>query len=286
MDLTNILWGLFLITFLFWTGLETPKGEIACLLHERGFMLRALLAEVVLVPILGFVLAEAFQLSGQFRTGFLLVACLPGGMMALNFVRMARGNMPLAAGLVFILNALGILVAPPVARFFFKEAGLRQPGLIAILLLFVLVAVPFYFGRIARTRGEKIVLPLGKVLNIASLLLFVAANVSAVSVRGPAIRGLDGSMVVAIILLVAGAWVISWSLSGRDLPEKKTVSITTSMRNFAIALLLCRNLPAESSVVGAIIAFNGIAVPMNMLFGLVLHWIGRPAAGRIQPRTA
>jgi len=286
MNLTEILWALFLMTFLFWTGLETPKGEIVRLLRQRGLMMRGFLAEVVLAPILGWVLAQAFQLSGEFRTGFLLVACLPGGLMALNFIRLARGNIALAAGVVFILNVLAILLAPLLVRLFFQNAGLRQPGLLAIVLLLLLVVLPFYLGRLVGEHAEKFAHPLSKALNIASLLLFVAANVTAMQVRGPAVRELETSAIGAIVLLVIGSWIISWLLGGKDLRDKKTFALMTSIRNFAVARLLCMDLDPASQLVGAVIAFSGIAVPMNMIFGLIMHWIGRPAAGRVQPRTA
>lgn len=287
MTLTVILSALFLIAFLFWAGLETPKGKIVGLLRQRGFLIRALLAEIVLVPILGLVLAQVFQLPAQFRIGFLLVACLPGGILALNFVKLARGNIPLAAGLVFILGAIAILLSPLLIRFFFPEPGLRQPGLTVSILLLLLVLAPLYAGRAVRARLETIPASLSKALNIISLLLFVAANVSAVQLRGPAVRELEASELAAIILLVVGSWIISWTLGGKDLADKKTFAITTSMRNFGIAMLICMNLDPESPIVGAIIAFNGIAVTMNMLFGIILHWVGRTTpAGRVQPKTA
>ena len=87
-------------------------------------------------------------------------------------------------------------------------------------------------------------------------------------------------------LLVCGGWIIAWSVAGPDLSARKSLAITTSMRHVGLALLLCAPLPPENGIIAAIIAFGGIALIMNFLLGLVLHWIKNPRIGHVAPRPA
>ena len=276
---------LFLITFMFWTGLEAATSEIVAATHDRNLMARAVLANVLVVPALGLALAQIFELSPVLRTEFLLIAFLPGGFLALNFVKAARGNMPFTVGLVFLLNLAAIALMPLLLRWLHVVTGLSFPGARAFGLLLVLGLAPLLLGRWVRRGSQKIAQALSRPLNILSFLLFVAANIAAIHARNPAIGALDARAMAALILLVLGSWAVAWGLGGPDLATRKSLAIATSMRNVAIILLLYAGLPADSNIIGLVIAFSGLSVPMNLLFSLVLHWIGRPS-GEVQPRTA
>jgi len=278
---------LFLVTFMFWTGLVASTSEIVAATHDRSLMARAVLVNVLVVPALGLALAQIFELSPILRTEFLLIAFLPGGFLALNFVKLGRGNMPFTVGLVFILNLAAIALMPLLLRWLRVASGLTlsSPAAHALGLLLVLGLVPLLLGRWVQRGSQKIAQALSRPLNILSFLLFVGANIAAIQARNPAIGALDARAIAALILLVLGSWVVAWGLGGPDLATRKSLAITTSMRNVGIVLLLYARLPADSEMIGLIIAFSGLSVPMNMIFSLALHRIGRPA-GEVQPRTA
>jgi predicted Na+-dependent transporter len=46
---------------------------------------RALLANFVIIPIIGIIIAQFFDLAPEIRTGFLLLVMSPGGLLALQF---------------------------------------------------------------------------------------------------------------------------------------------------------------------------------------------------------
>ncbi len=276
---------LFLITFMFWTGLEASTSEIVAATHDPNLMARAVLVNVLVVPALGLALAQIFELSPALQTEFLLIAFLPGGFLALNFAKSARGNMPFTVGLVFILNLVAIALMPLLLRWLHVVSELRFPEARAFGLLLALGLVPLLLGRWVRRGNRRITQALSRPLNILSFLLFVAANIAAIHARNPAIGALDRRAMAALILLVTGSWVVAWGLGGPDLATRKSLAIATSMRNVGIVLLLYAGLPPDSKMIGLVIAFSGISVPMNLIFSLALHWIGRPS-GEVRPRTA
>lgn len=275
---------LFVITFMFWVGLETERAQILQLVRNRFLMSRALLANLIFVPLLGFLLDAIFRLPPEISTGFLIVALTPGGLFAMNFARVAKGNIAYDVALVFVLGSISIVIAPFLAYWVSHEVPMYLPAITmgGLILLFIL---PLFLGALMRKRAERIAHRLSGPMNLISFALFISANVVAGGVRNSALRKMNAEAIAAIVLLVAGAWIIGWLLVGPELQTKKTLAIATSMRNAAIGLLICANLPSDSGILAAITAFSAISVPMNMIFAFILGRMAKRAEKReLKPR--
>src|SRR5215475_2936513 len=92
--------------------LETTRGEILGTLGNVSLTGRALLANLVLVPVLSLVLAQLFELRPEIRLGFLLLAIAPGGPFALQFARVSKGNRVLAVTLLILLSLVAVFFTP------------------------------------------------------------------------------------------------------------------------------------------------------------------------------
>ena len=103
----RILIYLFMIAYMLSVGLETKHGQIVSILGNKRLTASALLANLVLVPIAGLILTRFIPLLPDTRTGLLLLSLSPGGLFALNFARVSKGNVPLAAALLvcFLFSA-------------------------------------------------------------------------------------------------------------------------------------------------------------------------------------
>lgn len=100
----NLLSYLFIVVYMLSVPLETRSGEILQTLGNLNLMGRALLANFVIIPILGILIARFFDLPADIRTGFLLLAMAPGGLLALQFARVSKGNRVLAVALLFVFE--------------------------------------------------------------------------------------------------------------------------------------------------------------------------------------
>src|SRR5690242_10368806 len=96
----TILVHLFIVVYMFSVALETTRGQIVEQLKDPSKVGRVLLANLILVPTLGVALVHLFSMSPYVRIGFLLLALAPGGLFALQFARVAKGNLVLAVGLL------------------------------------------------------------------------------------------------------------------------------------------------------------------------------------------
>jgi predicted Na+-dependent transporter len=119
----NILSYLFVVVYMLSVPLETTRGEIVKTLGHLNLMGRALLANFVIIPIIGILIAQFFDLPREIRTGFLLLVMAPGGLLALQFARVSKGNRVFAVALLFVFCLLAILITPAVVLLVLSQRG-------------------------------------------------------------------------------------------------------------------------------------------------------------------
>ena len=266
----NILSYLFVVVYMLSVPLETTRGEIMGTLGHWNLMGRALLANFVIIPILGVVITQFLVLPSDVRIGFLLLGFAPGGLLALQFARVSKGNLVFAVALLSVFCGLAILVTPLLVYLFFprEEAGRLPFGWLTMMLL-LLTVVPLIVGRALQRLIPQHAPKLGLWLGRLSIVIFIAAAVMAGRYKTSAIKFMGANGIAAIVLLILGSWVVGWLLGGPEIRNRKVLAISSSIRNIGVCLPIASNYFAGTDVTVPIVAFSGIMIPMNMVFALV-----------------
>src|SRR5689334_12782698 len=103
MAIAKILAIVMLVSLTFGAGLQVERGHLKALLAHAGLLARALLANVVIVPLLGFVIVAALRLNPDVATGILLMAIAPGVPFILSGIQKKGGSLSFAIALAVIL---------------------------------------------------------------------------------------------------------------------------------------------------------------------------------------
>jgi BASS family bile acid:Na+ symporter len=239
---------------------------------------RALLANFVIIPILGFIIARFFDLPPDFRTGFLLLAMAPGGLLALQFARVSKGNLVFAVAVLLGFCLLAILITPLFVYWFFPREGAgRLPFGWLTMMLLLLIVVPLVVGRVLQKISPEHAPKLGLWLGRLSIVIFIVAALMAGKYKSPAIKLMGNDGIAAIVILILGAWVVGWLMGGPEIRNRKVLAISTSMRNVGVCLPIASNYFAGTEVTVPMLAFSGIMIPMNMVFAVVA---GRMLGGK------
>jgi bile acid:Na+ symporter, BASS family len=266
----NLLSYLFVVVYMLSVPLETTRGEIIKALGDFNLMGRALLANFIIIPILGIVIAGFFDLPPDIKTGFLLLAMAPGGLLALQFARISNGNRVFAVALLFIFCLLAILVTPAlVVVLSYRERAGELPFAWLILMLLLLIVVPAIVGRVLQRLIPQHAPVLGLWLGRLSIVIFIVAAVMAGRYKSPAVKLMGTNGIAAIVLLILGAWIVGWFLGGPEMRNRKVLAISSSMRNVGVCMPIATNYFAGTEVFIPMLAFSGIMIPMNMVFALV-----------------
>lgn len=274
----NLLSYLFVVLYMFSVPLESTRGEIIRYFKDINLMGRALVANFVIIPILGFIIARFFDLPPDFRIGFLLLAMAPGGLLALQFARVSKGNRVFAAALLLVFCLLAILITPLFVYWFFPREGTgRLPFGWLTMMLLLLIVVPLVVGRVLQRIIPEHAPKLGLWLGRLSIVIFIVAALMAGKYKSPAIKLMGHEGIAAIVLLILGAWVVGWLMGGPEIRNRKVLAISSSMRNVGVCLPIASNYFAGTEVTVPILAFSGIMIPMNMVFAVVT---GRMLGGK------
>jgi predicted Na+-dependent transporter len=266
----NFLAYAFIAIYMLAVALETKPGEVMTELRDRRRMGVALLANIVIVPVLVFALVRLLRLEADIRIGIMMLAVSPGGLFALQFARVSKANRVFAVALLIVLSVVAILITPFLASWFFSKPSAESGPFIWLVVLFLLlVAVPLIVGRELQKLIPELAPKLGRWLGVLSIVIFIITALMTGRFKTPAIKALGADGIVAIVVLTIICWIVGWVLGGPEIKNRKVLAISTAMRNFGICVPLADHYFPGTEVLAPILAFSGIAIPMNMVFALV-----------------
>ena len=227
----KILSYFFVVVYMVSVTMESTQGEIRTMLKDRRRMGFALLANIVIVPILAFVLVRLLPLRPDIRIGVMMLAISPGGVFALQFARISKGDRVFAVALVIVLLVLAIFTTPLLAHWFFWREGEGGLFLRLVLLFLLLVAVPLILGRELQKRFSKIAPKLGRWLGLLSIVIFTITALMTGRFKTHAIKALGTDGTTAIIVLTVVCWIVGWVMGGPEIRNRKVLAISTAMRH-------------------------------------------------------
>jgi predicted Na+-dependent transporter len=111
-QLTNVLVTVTLVEMMAATGLGVTFGDLARVARDWRLVVRAALANYVLVPAATVGLLLLFGAQPAVAVGFLILAVCPGAPYGPPFTAIAKGNVAVAVGLMLLLAASSALLAP------------------------------------------------------------------------------------------------------------------------------------------------------------------------------
>ena len=110
-----------------------------------------LIAQLALLPIIGFGLASIFPLTPELAVGLMILAACPGGPTSNLLTYLARGKVALSITLTAVSSLITVLTIPLVVnlamqRFAGEGAALQLPFLTTVIQIAVITVIPVGLG--------------------------------------------------------------------------------------------------------------------------------------------
>ena len=256
----------FLVSMSLSIGLEITRREVAGLLRDKGLLLRALAANIVLVPLLGVILVWIWPMPRDFEIAFLLLAAAPGAPSAIRYTRNEREDAPFAAGLAMLLICAAIVFTPVLVEIILPlETRVTIPyDQIATVLVLYIISPAAIGVTLQRWPEESDMI--GRVSFISARLFFAAWMVLTFFEQSRATRRMGVRTLAAMVCLIAGSMILGWLLGGSKHQNRRIMASATSMRNVALcAAIALRSFPGTDVDV-ALVAFSSMmATPASTL---------------------
>lgn len=273
MDLLHLVVLVMLVALMFGTGLKVDRGRILAVLRDTGLIGRVLLANIVLVPLYGIVMVNAFHLSAFVAIGVLLMAIAPGvPFIVKSGVAKDGGGLNLAATLAFLLPAVAVVTVPLTLWLVLPlelQAPIHLRSTLVTLVLFQLL--PLIIGAVVRTRAPSAADRLERPLSLVFLVAAAALIVLLAPTIGKAIGTIYGTGgLLAAVILALLSLVTGWFLGGAKRDFRSTLAIGTTLRNAGIALAIAKENFPDDGVSAAVLSYLVVQFVVVTLFNVYL----------------
>lgn len=285
----KILLGIFIVLAMMSITFEANLHQVATVLRDRRLVVRALMINFVLVPLLGLALVELIPMALNVKDGILLLAVAPGNFLAFNFTRQLCGKIKLAAAVLFLLTFTGVILAPILASWIVQsQLPVIMPYSRVLKPILIYVALPLIAGLAFNNLFPKVATRLQKPFTVISALAFIGFTISTGSVKMAAAKTVAGrGALLGLTLFILGAMTLGWLFGGSDRETRGVMSLSCGLRNFAVCLAIATHSFPDNNVDLTIIASVALGIPMAFLFTIyqkrktkkVQRMIARPTAG-------
>jgi BASS family bile acid:Na+ symporter len=271
---------------MFSLGLGLVVDDFRAILRKPFAFMVGAVNQMVLVPIVAFLLALGSDLPGEIRLGIMILAFCPGGVTSNLLTKLAKGEVALAVSLTAVTSIVTIFTIPPLvtlSAYYFL--GVNAPPVDVTRLgmsMVMITAVPVIAGMALRHLAPSFATKIEAPTSNASVVLFVlivggalAANweafITNLPVMGPV-------LILLNVIMLVFAYLISRLL--KLAPATATaVSIETAMHNATLGI-----------TIGSLIAIDASALPAFSLasgvYGITSYFVIVPFILWRRRRTA
>ena len=241
---TNIILPLALAFIMFSLGLGLTSKDFARVVLQPKDFFAGLLSQVILLPIVGFVLVSIFTVSPEIALGIMIIAAAPGGVTSNILTSFGRGDVALSISLTAVISLLSVITIPLIvglsyAHFF----GQTVKGDISItriaISVFAIVTVPVLIGLCVRHFAENFASRFAEVSKKISAVLFTLVLLGAIFQERNNIAEYyaDTGLITFTlnIVMIALAWGIA-SVFGSGTQQKIAISIECGLQNGTVAI--------------------------------------------------
>ena len=260
------------------TFLQVPLLHVRDALKDRRFAGAMLFGNFVAVPLLAWVLVEAFQVNDVVRLGVLLVLLVPCTDWFITFTQLGKGDVPRAVALTPLNLLLQFLLLPGYLWLMADTSSLQSWEWTTLVSAVAVVFVPLLVAAVAERwmerhpKGEQLreAMAWGPVPLLGLVLLAIAgAQVGAVRA---ALGSLTAMLPVFALFLIAAALLAKAISLWFRLPTEqgRTLAFSMGTRNSFIVLPLALALPSGWELAALVIVFQSLVE----LFGMVGYvWV-------------
>ncbi len=266
-------------------GLSIEARDFRNLFLFPKALLTGLSSQLLLLPVIGFLIAFGSGLDPIFKVGMILIAACPGGATAnlVNF--MLNGNVALSISITVInsiitLFTIPFLVSTGLYIFLGKDTIFQLPYLETILNLFMVVVLPAFTGVMIRHRYPKFAIGLEKPLRyiLPVILLTVYIGVILIDESDEAAELMDYFNILPfVILLNAVSMFFGWfaaRLSGLSNRNRFTIAVEVGLQNSTLAIFVASTLLKDQMMAIVPVMYGSTSFFITWFMGFLLKTYG------------
>ena len=231
-------------------GLGLTGQDFLRVAKQPKDFLVGLICQLILLPIIAFLLLKIFNLPLEIALGVMIIAAAPGGVTSNVLTKFANGDVALSISLTAIISLISIISVPFIV---FKSAELlevaeisKEISMIGISMkMFLVVTLPVLIGMLIRKFATNFVISKSQLIERISVLLFVIVFAAIWVEEWQNIMGYIKqagliTLVLNIVMMFIGYYVAKFLASG--VSQRKSISLECGLQNGTLAVFVSSQL--------------------------------------------
>ena len=234
-------------------GLGLTGQDFLRVVKQPKDFLVGLICQLILLPIVAFLLLKIFNLPLEIALGVMIIAAAPGGVTSNVLTKFANGDVALSISLTAIISLISIISVPFIV---FKSAELlevtefsKEISMIGISMkMFLVVTLPVIIGMLIRKFATNFVMSKSQLIERISVFLFVIVFAAIWVEEWENIMGYIKqagliTLVLNIVMMFIGYYVAKFLASG--VSQRKSISLECGLQNGTLAVFVASQLFTE-----------------------------------------
>ncbi|XP_059660026.1 probable sodium/metabolite cotransporter BASS3, chloroplastic [Cornus florida] len=212
------------------------------------------IAQYMLKPVLGVLVARAFGMSPMFYAGFVLMSCVAGAQLSSYASFLSKGDVALSILLTSSTTIASVLVTPLLTGLLIGSVVPVDAVAMSKSILQV-VLVPVTLGLVLNTYAKPVVNVLQPVMPFVAMVCTSLCIGSPLAINRSQILSVEGLRLVSPVLtfhavaFTLGYWISKLPILGLEEEVCRTISLCTGMQSSTLAGLLATQFLGSSQAV-------------------------------------
>ncbi len=244
--LTAIFLPLALFIVMLGMGLGLTLDDFKRIFVNPKAVILGLMAQLCLLPIVGFLLTLIFPLTPELAVGLMILAACPGGPTSNLVTYLAKGNVALSITLTAISSLIAVFTIPLIVNlamqtFMGAEAALRLPFLTTVIQIAAITLIPVSLGMVLHSSVPRFAASIEKFVKWLSLFLLgliifgllvnERANVMSFFLQ-------VGWVTFALMVLTMALGLAIAKLAKLDHPSATAITVEVGIQNGTLAIAI------------------------------------------------
>lgn len=252
--LTELFLPLALAVIMFGMGLSLTLSDFKRILIFPKAVSIGLLNQIVLLPVVAFVIAKVFQLPPELAVGLMILAACPGGATSNLITHLAKGDTALSITLTAFSSLITVLTIPFVVNFslgYFMsgEEDLKLDVLGTVVSVLVITIIPVVLGMLVLKKAPTLAQKWDKPFRKISAVFFVIIIAAAILKEKDNLAQFFMEAGPASLTLNLATLAISYGVAkavGLNFKQSLTISVESGVQNGTLGITIAATLIMNS----------------------------------------
>jgi len=286
-NISNAILALSLMIIMFGMGLSLKMKDFVQVFRRPKAILIGLLCQLIILPIVGFILIRVFTLSPEIAIGIIIISACPGGPTSNLITHLANGDTALSVSLTAISSIITLVSIPFIINLGLQEVlgegtNIQLDIVQTVLQVFIIVILPVGLGMLLNDKKPNFASKMEKPVKKASGIFFVVVLlVIMIKERALLVTHIQEAGLVTItlnILTMSIGYFLGYVFN-LPLKQRISISIEGGIQNGTLGISIATILLNNTAYAISPAVYSTL---MFLTAGIFIHWSNKQTAKQAQ----